>query len=261
MNNSTAFKELNLDTYPVLPPTARRISRVCGSGLIGAPELAALINADPVLTAISYGLYNEFFPGDKKEFFGIPHIITVLSVNTVKNFILNVSMRALEKPEADACLERQKFFLRRSLAAGIISRLLATECGVGNDGLRECYCAGLLRDIGQFIVSGGGAAFNVKSEGVTALEAARLAAAHWGFPIAIKAVYNHDYGSRAAACAELADYLAEAAGFSHAGGKKPEKPEALFKTLSLPENIFEKIEAPFAGEMRKAQTFAGWGEN
>jgi HD-like signal output (HDOD) protein len=262
MNKDKALKELSFRKYPVSLPAAKKISDICGKGYISAPQLFTLINTDPVSTAIIYGLYHEFFPSVQKEFFGVPHIITVLGVSTVKNFIFNAAKRTLAEGGPDGeCLNRQKLFLRRSLATAAASRLLALECGVDSGGLPECYCAGLLYNIGHFIVSGySGAEFNVEQGDVTALEAARLTAALWGFPTAVEAVYRQDYSVRAAACAALSDYLVGAQG-TYCAEKKPEAaPRSLFKTLSLPEDIFERIRAPLAAETRKAQAFTGLEE-
>jgi HD-like signal output (HDOD) protein len=252
---------LTFQQYPVLLPDAVKVFSICNESAVNAPELFTLINSDPVLTAISYGLYHEFFPSVSKEFFGIPRIITVLGVNTVRSFILNAVQRCLSRPEPNINLTKQNNFLRRSLAAAIISYLLARERGVREDRLREYYCAGLLRNIGEFIVSeGSGAEFNVPRETLAREEAGRLVADLWGFPVAAALSYHHNPAPDIAAHSELSAYIADivvSAGKHYGSDSRLE----LFKRLGVPENIFENIKTPFTAELKRIETFLGMEEN
>ncbi|MDR2660380.1 MAG: HDOD domain-containing protein [Spirochaetaceae bacterium] len=266
MINKTAIT-LIFKQYPVLLPDAMKVFSVCNKNEVDALELYTLINADPVLTAISYGLYHEFFPVVQKEFFGIPHIITVLGVNTVKNFILGAVQRRLASPELNINLTLHKNFLRHSLSTAIISYMLARERGVNDCELKEYYCAGLLHRLGDFIISdGSGAEFNVPRKSISREDAGMLAAEIWGFPLApavsVSYLRNSEYdrtsGSIFAINAALADYMA--AEWERAACPRTfnmHEIHEFFTRLNLPENIFEKIKTPLMAEFRKMEIFLG----
>jgi HD-like signal output (HDOD) protein len=258
MTNKTAIT-FTFKQYPVLLPDTVKIFNVCNKNAVNVYELLALINSDPVLTAISYGLYHEFFPTVQKEFFGIPRIITVLGINTVKNFILNAAKRGLSNTRPGINLSAQSGFLRRSLAAAVISYLLARERGIRENRLKEYYCAGLLQNIGEFIVSeDSGAEFNVPRKTLAREEAGGLAAALWGFPatVAEAVSYNRNSSADIARHSALSAYLADTAVSSNKKYGNDITLE-LFKRLDVPENIFESIKTPFAAELKRMETFLG----
>ncbi|MDR2796375.1 MAG: HDOD domain-containing protein [Spirochaetaceae bacterium] len=255
--------------YPVIMPSALKIYDICKSGKLNPYDLFTIINADPVLTGITYGLYHEFFPEMPRDFFGIPHIIIKLNVNTVKNNVLKAVERTMARQKADKKTgNKQMDFLRRSLAAGIVSLLLAKRRGITGRGVQEYYCAGLLHDIGGFALSQeSGVEFTGTGGGITTAEAGRLTAKLWGFPPGIHDViaFHQDYTSYTGNYQDAVRHTALAVSISDkwaavkstASRLQQPVPAELFKLLGLSENIFEEIEKPFRAEFKKTAAFIG----
>ena len=252
--------------YPAIAPVALKFHEVCKTTSANPYDLFTIINADPVLTGITYALYHEFFPETRQEFFGVPHIIIKLNINTVKNNVLKAVERAMLPEETG---KNQTDFLRRSLAAGIVSLLLAKRRGVSEADAQKYYCAGLLRDIGGFVLSeGSGAVFDGTAGDIDPADAGRLTAKLWGFPPVIHdaIAFHQDYQHYTGEHSEVVCHTALAASVSdkwaaeRRGAKsrsQPSAPTELFKRLNLDESIFKEIEQPFHAEFKKIAAFAG----
>ena len=256
--------------YPAIAPAALRFQEICRTSSVNPYDLFTIINSDPVLTGITYALYHEFFPETRQDFFGIPYIMIKLNINTVKNNILKAAERAmLQRDAGKKIMKTQPDFLRRSLAAGIVSLLLAKRRGAGEADAQKYYCAGLLRDIGSFVLSeGSGAVFNGARGGIGPVDAGRLTAKLWGFPSVIHDVIafhgdcqhytgeHSDVVCHTALAVSVSDRWAAAknnAGFS----SQPSAAKELFRRLNLDESIFEGMEASFRAEFKKLAAFTG----
>jgi HD-like signal output (HDOD) protein len=152
-------------------------------------------------------------------------------------------------------MSEQNDFLRRSLSIAIISCLIASERGINKTELREYYCAGLLYNIGEYVVSSySGAEFNVPREAVSKEEAGRLVATLWGFPFSATASAAHDVEKCDAALnAELSYHILAAS----CGERDVE--EDFFKRLNVSVDVFQKIKRPFETELKRLELFMGLG--
>jgi hypothetical protein len=269
--NQDAGAVLFFKHYPALIPTAPRLQEICKTYTLKPYDFFTIINADPVMTGITYGLYHEFFPKAALSFFGVPYIIIKLNINTVKNNVLKAAARAILPEEAGKRIrKKQTDFLRRSVAAGIVSLLLAKRRGLAAPDTQKYYCAGLLHDIGGFVLSeGSGAVFE---SGITPPLAGRLAAKLWGFPspicdaIAFREDYQHYSGDHAdlvyhtALAVSVSDKWLASKGTAKSRSKAS-APDELFKRLSLNETILKEIEEPFRAEFKKVSDFIGLEED
>ncbi|MDR3356502.1 MAG: HDOD domain-containing protein [Spirochaetaceae bacterium] len=254
--------------YPVMIPTALKFQALCKGGAPTPYDIFTIINADPVLTGITYGLYHELFPAVPQDFFGIPYIIIKLNVNTVKNNVSAAAERAiLSRETGKRFRKKQKDFLRRSLSAGIVSLLLAKRRGLSEGDTQKYYCAGLLHDIGAFVLSKeSGAVFD--GNGVSRAEAGRITAKLWGFPpvlcdaVAFHTDYRNYTGDHrdvvfhTALAVSVLDKLGPSGSTAKSRSRGP-VPDELLKGLELDENILDGIEKPFGTELKKASAFIG----
>jgi putative nucleotidyltransferase with HDIG domain len=246
-----------LQPFPALLLNAAKVSSVCCKASVRNSDFFRVINADPVLTAISYGLYHQIFSKPPSKFFGIAKIIIVLNINTVRNTVLNAAQRALVNEKAKNSFD-EAAFVRHSLATAIVAMLLAKERGIKAEKLQEYYCAGLLHDIGKWTLS------RTKDKKMEHDEAGGLTAALWGFPPSVRdaALFHHRYKNYSGAFADivhhtvLADYLVNKAGIKTGRlVKAPCPDQTLWKRLGIDEHIFERIKAPFEAEMQKILSF------
>jgi HD-like signal output (HDOD) protein len=264
--------EIYFNSYPALAVTSFRVEEICTSTGVKPQDIFAIINADPMLTGIVYALYHEFFPGNKEEFFGIARIITELGVNTVKNSVLNAVKNTVDADKKN--LKEQTEFLRRSLSTGIISLLLAKQRGINEAHLQKYYSAGLMHDIGSFILSeDNGTVFNSAREGITPAKAGLFAAKLWGFPPVLRDViafhrdyrdYSGNYTDVVLNTALAASFLNKAtvkttatSGAPALSGTYEAAQNDILRRLNLPQTIFEEINTPFKAELKKIETFIG----
>ncbi|MDR2444969.1 MAG: HDOD domain-containing protein [Spirochaetaceae bacterium] len=259
--------------YPATVPAALRFYDIYKTNTLKPYDLFTIINADPVLTGITYALYHEFFPEVRQDFFGIPYIIIKLNINTVKNNVLKAAERAMPPQKTGKkIIKTQTDFLRRSLAAGIVSLLLAKRRGVSEADAQKYYCAGLLHDIGNFVLSkGSGAVFDGAVGLIDSPTAGRLTANLWGFPsvlhdaIAFHGDYQHytkehsDVVCHTALAVSVSDRWAAKSGAKFLS--QPSASDKLFKLLNLDKGIFEGIEESFEAEFKKTAAFIGLGDD
>jgi hypothetical protein len=268
VDNAQQVEEVKteMNFYPVLTVTSFRLNEIFRSLNQRLQDVFAIINADPLLTCRTYALYHEFFPDNTEEFFGVARIITELGINTVKNSVIDAVKRA--PPTDKKKLSLQTAFLRRSLSAAIVSLLLAKRRGIDESGLQKYYCAGLMHDIGSYILSAySGADFIQVSGDITPAKAALLAAKLWGLPPALRdaAGFNSDYKNYTGGYAELIFHTALAVSFVNIAAAKTGASlypyEAarrdISRKLNLSESVFDEIKGEFDSELKKMETFTG----
>jgi HD-like signal output (HDOD) protein len=268
--------EVYFKSYPVLAVISRRIHEICISASSGPQDIFAIINADPVLTGIIYSLYHEFFPDNNDDFFGAARIITELNVNTVKNCLINVTKKIATV--SGYKLKDQAALQRRSLSTGIISLLMAKQRGIENPDLQKYYCAGLMHDIGSFmLLEDNIAIFNPCIMDVTPVKAGQVAARLWGFPPILQdaLTFCHDYKNYNGKYNDVVLHTALAVSFVNkipvktnagAGIQPPSGPsnavqQDILKRLKLEQTIFDDIYSPFKAELKKIEAFLGVEED
>ena len=118
--------------------------KLIDSGSADTKEIADVINEDPILTARILSLANSSFYGMSKKVSGVENACVILGNNIIKNILISAgAMECFPVTE-----ERKKIWLH-SLEVATISKLLAIKLNKSPD---EAYMAGLLHDIGKFLL-------------------------------------------------------------------------------------------------------------
>ena len=136
---------------PTLPTTVARMIEVIDQPSTSASTLAKIISSDQVLTAQILKLANSAYYGFPRRINTITLAIVVLGFETLKNLVLSVSVidgfsRYQHSMPFDVHL-----FWEHAIATGLGSRMIAREAGYQIAG--EAFAAGLLHDIGKYVMS------------------------------------------------------------------------------------------------------------
>ncbi len=141
--------DIFIGKMPQLPPTVTKVIEICNNMHASPTDISRIISLDPVLTGKVLRLINSAYYGLVHEISSIVRAIIMLGMNTVKNLALSTAvLSGLKKSDASSALNMDDFWLH-CLGVGVISKLLATSRGVGQNHLEEYFIAGLLHDIGK----------------------------------------------------------------------------------------------------------------
>jgi len=136
---------------PTLPTTVARMIEVIDQPATSAGTLAKIISSDQVLTAQILKLANSAYYGFPRRINTITLAIVVLGFETLKNLVLSVSVIDRFSRYQHAMPFDVYLFWEHAIATGIASRMIARDCGYQITG--EAFAAGLLHDIGKYIMS------------------------------------------------------------------------------------------------------------
>ncbi len=215
---------------PAMPFIATRVMRAVDDPASTVNVIAALVEADPGITAWIMRVVNSAAFGRQRRVTSLPQAVALLGFAELKNLVVSASVRALYRSFGPA----EKAMWQHSVAVGAGARLIAMRAAKG---AREAaFLAGQMHDVGKLILRNHmpkqlEAAEKLLGErGPTACEESVIGFSHadvgallmqrWGLPGPIEAAafYHHDLdlcASLAAdqvplvACVALADALAD----------------------------------------------------
>ncbi len=136
---------------PTLPTTVAKLIEVIDQPATSAQSLSNIVSGDQVLTAQILKLANSAYYGFPRKINTITLAIVVLGYETLKNLVLSVTVidrfsRYQHTMPFDVYL-----FWEHAIGTGVASRMLARENGYQISG--EAFAAGLLHDIGKYVMS------------------------------------------------------------------------------------------------------------
>jgi HD-like signal output (HDOD) protein len=134
---------------PRLPHTTDRALLMLRSENADYRALAQLIGEDPALTAQILRVANSALYGGNVEFRSLERAFTRLGQRTLRGVILNASLRSLSIRLGGPKRTLSEEVWRQMVATGVIMGAAAGRCGLDED---EAFLAGLLHDIGHFVV-------------------------------------------------------------------------------------------------------------
>ena len=155
---------LYVDTFPSLSITKDKIIAVCGKPRSSPCDLNRLLHLAPILFARTQFVFSLIFPSQKNEYVSIAKIITVLHINTIRNYTMQAAFntgadgteaagRTAQPAESvvQHSVRDEKVFLSRAFARGYAARLIAQACGVETEQLQQYYAAGLMYEFSEYI--------------------------------------------------------------------------------------------------------------
>lgn len=112
-------------------------------------DLSKVVSEDPAITAQILRVANSAAYGGVTEIRSLENAFARLGQRTVRSVILSASMRQLSIRIGGAKRTLGEKIWRRTMAAGVIMSAAAKRCRIDEN---DAFVAGLMHDIGQFVV-------------------------------------------------------------------------------------------------------------
>lgn len=138
---------VRFDALPPFSPVLGRLIPMLADQSANYRVLGELISADPSLTAQVLRLANSAMFGRRGEIRSLLAALTMLGIDRVYSLVLTSGLRRMANRAARWPLARRCW--RHSLATALLSADLTVDC-LGD--MAEDYTAGLLHDLGRFIL-------------------------------------------------------------------------------------------------------------
>lgn len=113
-------------------------------------ELGRIISKDPSMTMNVLKVANSAFYGLRNKVATIEHAVRMLGTREITSLCIACSACSVLKPASRQPTIDLTLFWRHSVAAGVFSKLLASELNIGL--LNNIYLAGLIHDVGKIVL-------------------------------------------------------------------------------------------------------------
>lgn len=259
LTQSSALKRIQTHgQVPTLPEVLTRILEVLEDESSSADDITTIIASDPAITSRILRLANSAFFGSRFQIDTIQRAVVTVGFEAVKQMTLATTVLDSVSRCHQNCLDPEDFWMH-SLGSAKAAQLLAFS--TRQISMPEaCFTAGLLRDLGKFIL-----AINLKHEYAEVLNQAALERVplhemerrilqtdhaevgawlmqQWGFPTLIMSAVRHVHDpetydgpyQKEVQIVSIAGEMARVAEFGHAGEPlEPELRESRILTLGL----------------------------
>ena len=272
----------NIKEIPSLPVSVDKVMEICGKVNVNPSDLNKVISLDPVLTGRILQLINSAYYGLGTQIKSLIKAITMLGINTVKNFVLSTAVMNIMQKKREKNGLNTKEFWQHCLCVGVISKFLAAKQGENVKYLEEYFMAGLLHDIGKIPMNA--VLSSDYADLITAAETdhktlfeteneklkinhcitGNMIADAWKLDSSIADVimYHHDalnYRGKNASfvCnAAIANYFSVVNDIGFAGDRKPVKPEKIiWDTIGIKEDVYSDVIEKLYSEIERARVF------
>ncbi len=138
---------VRFDALPPFSPVLGRLLPMLADDCVNYRVLGELISADPSLTAQVLRLANSAMFGHRGQIRSLLAALTMLGIDRVYSLVLTSGLRRMSARAARWPVARRLW--RHSLATALLSADMTVEC---SGDMAEDYTAGLLHDLGRFIL-------------------------------------------------------------------------------------------------------------
>ena len=138
---------------PVLPEVAAQLLKIIHHASTSATDVANLISKDIGITSKVLRMANSAFYGIPRTITTVQNAVVLLGMKVVNSLVLSASVGTLFPPEKKSSGVDKKSFWVHSLACAIASKKIAEKIKLAYVDPEECFCAGLLHDIGKLVLN------------------------------------------------------------------------------------------------------------
>ena len=152
MDTQTFLKKLDrIQEIPTLPVVALKVNKMLEDYDTSIKALSNTIEKDQAVVSKILKLVNSAFYGFSSKISSIPHAITILGFNTVRNAVISVSV--IDTFSAKDAFEGFNVteFWKHSIAVAVTSRNIAEKTKLVCPD--EVFVAGLLHDVGKVVMA------------------------------------------------------------------------------------------------------------
>ena len=262
----------NLQSLPTLPPIVGKLTKLIGDEKATAPQVAALIEKDQVLTSKVLRMVNSAFYGFPRRISTVSNAIVLLGFNVIRTLIITASI-------FETMQSNDLSLWEHSLGVAAASDILARKLELQNP--EEVTTAGLLHDLGKVVIRTEFPELyrelmkRVRQEKIYFVEAekavlgldhgeiGRLLANQWNLPERLlePIAYHHQvekarYFKKETSIVHFADIMTRAEGYGSGGDPWiPPLAEKAWKLLRLTEKDLKEIIPVFEDRLLELRFF------
>lgn len=148
--NEIVKKLDRIEDLPTLPTIAVEVNRLLQDYDTSIRDLSSTIEKDQSIVGKMLKLVNSAFFGLSSKVSNIPHAVTLLGFNAIRNAVVSVSVIDIFKQKSTKNDFDITEFWTHSVSVAITSRVLAEKSRIHSPD--ECFIAGLLHDMGKLVM-------------------------------------------------------------------------------------------------------------
>lgn len=267
-----------IENLPTLPEIANKLLRIINDPTTTAADVANLISRDLSLTSKVLRLANSAFYGIPRTVTTVHNAVVILGLKVINTMVFSITVVKMFPADGKSELFSRKKFWAHSLACAVIAKLLALRMRkVTLLDPEECFCAGLIHDVGRIVLdqyfhedfikaveaarAGRGPLVEAEKRelGFDHSEAGDWLTARWELPHELRMPIMHHHNPRQAnhakeitALVHLADLLCYEIDFALPGlTVQPPRDAELINQLGFTGDDLEAVRADAVGEIEK----------
>lgn len=141
----------NIGDLPTIPEVFFTVNKMLSNPRTSAIDVSNAVSNDQVISSKILKIVNSAFYSFASQVNTVPHAISVLGFNSVKNIILTTSVLSALNLKISVKEFSITDFWKHSVAVGAIAKLIAAEAYPQKQ--EEAFVIGLLHDIGKLILA------------------------------------------------------------------------------------------------------------
>ncbi len=150
MNNNQIFQKLDrTKNLPTLPTIALKVNEMLKDYDVSVDELTKVLETDQAIVTKLLKLVNSAFYGFKSKIKNIPHAVTLMGFNTLRNAVVSVSIIDAFKIQNDVEGFDINAFWSHSIEVAVVAKYLSSATRLHPP--EEMFTLGLLHDIGKLV--------------------------------------------------------------------------------------------------------------
>lgn len=154
MSKSLEQKKIEqIENLPTLPEVANKLLKIINDPTTTAVDVANLISRDLSLTSKVLRLANSAFYGIPRTVTTVQNAVVILGLKVINTMVFSITVVKMFPGDGRNELFSRKKFWAHSLACAVLSRQLALRMRKFTlFDPEECFCAGLIHDIGRVVL-------------------------------------------------------------------------------------------------------------
>lgn len=154
MSKSLEQKKIEqIENLPTLPEVANKLLKIINDPTTTAVDVANLISRDLSLTSKVLRLANSAFYGIPRTVTTVQNAVVILGLKVINTMVFSITVVKMFPGDGRNELFSRKKFWAHALACAVLARQLALRMRKFTlFDPEECFCAGLIHDIGRVVL-------------------------------------------------------------------------------------------------------------
>ena len=141
-----------IDLLPSLSPAVQEIIVISNDITASPKDLLEIIRTDPVLTAKILRLVNSAYFSLSHQVVSLNRALVLLGFNTIKNIAISTEFVKLSSSSPTNKFFQYQDLWEHMIGVGAAGKYIARGCGEDRKVLEEYFIAGLIHDLGDFLL-------------------------------------------------------------------------------------------------------------